>query len=78
MRPGFIGCVTLLVLTGCASSSTTFGPDGRPAHVLNCSGWARTWGHSYEKAGQICGARGYEVVSRDEGGLSRSMTVACK
>jgi|SRR5262245_56689295 len=57
------------VLGGCASSSSTYGPNGRPAYTLNCSGWARTWGMCAEKAGELCGERGYDVVAANGGHL---------
>ena len=86
--------IMLSVLAGCASSSTTYGPDGRSAHTINCSGLARTWGACYEKAGDLCGSAGYDVMDRDTdqgalitgnrngftGGVSnsRSLVVACR
>jgi hypothetical protein len=82
------------LLVGCATSRQTFGPDGRQAFSLNCSGLALSWGACYEKAGAICGARGYDVVSvnGDSGAIvtaspqqafgssviTRSMVVSCK
>lgn len=80
----------VVVLGGCASASQTYGPDGRPAYSLNCSGAALTWGACEEKAGSICGKRGYDVISRsgDSGviaspqflasTLSRTMLVECR
>lgn len=56
-----LGIVTLLL--GCASASKTYGPDGREVHSINCSGLARTWGMCLEKAGEICGAKGYDVMT---------------
>lgn len=65
-------------------------PDGSKGHSINCSGAARNWGMCYEKAGEICGAKGYEVIAggSDQGVLvsgnlggsviSRSMLVKCK
>lgn len=53
----------ILVLSGCASSSATFSPDGSKAYSLNCSGLARNWGMCYEKAGDICKEKGYEVLA---------------
>lgn len=53
----------VLFLTGCASSSPTYAPDGSQGHSLNCSGLARNWGMCYEKAGNICKERGYTVVA---------------
>src|SRR6266436_3273938 len=58
----FILCTSALV--GCASSSKTFDADGKEAHVLNCSGTARNWGMCLEKAGEICGTKGYEIVQK--------------
>ena len=86
--------VSAMWLSGCASSSQTYGPDGRVAHSLNCSGTARTWGMCYEKAGEICGAKGYDILEKSgEQGVSvagnssgvygsstfgRTMLIACK
>lgn len=57
-------CIVLaLVLTGCASTSTTYTPDGSQGYSLNCSGLARNWGMCYEKAGNICKEKGYTVVA---------------
>lgn len=83
-----------LTLTGCASSLPTYAPDGGQAHSINCSGTARTWGMCYEKAGEICKERGYDIVAggTDENALlvannngafagksnTRSMIVKCK
>lgn len=83
-----------LSLTGCASASKTYDANGKAAHALNCSGTARNWGMCYEKAGSICGTKGYEVVEKsgDQGWvvggsangvaggstISRTMTIRCK
>lgn len=89
------GCLMIAAgLAGCATSSTTYGPDGRPAYTLNCSGMALTWGACYEKAGTLCGTAGYDVLAGGSehaavlgggsssffGGtaISRSMMIACK
>jgi hypothetical protein len=84
----------LLVLGGCASSSKTYTADGREGYSLNCSGTARNWGACLEKAGDLCGTRGYDVLERsgDEGAVvsanqygaygsttrTRTMLIACK
>lgn len=75
------------LLAGCASSSQTYTPDGRVGYSLNCSGNVRTWGACEQKAGDICGARGYEILSKtsdnvvlatDNSPISRSMLIVCK
>ena len=85
---------SFVLLSGCATASKTYGPDGKEAFSLNCSGLARTWGMCYEKAGELCGTKGYEVVGQggDHGAvvsvnpsggfggsvISRSLLVKCK
>lgn len=54
---------SLLVLSGCTTADKTFGPDGKEAYQLTCSGIAQDWGNCQVKAGELCGARGYNVVS---------------
>jgi hypothetical protein len=56
--------IATITLAGCAGASLTHGPSGRQAVSLNCSGWARNWGMCLERAGEICGARGYTVVNQ--------------
>lgn len=58
-----IGALAALALAGCASVTPTYGPDGRQAFALNCSGLARSWNRCLEAAGEKCGTRGYRVVS---------------
>lgn len=89
-----VGLLGLLALAGCANSTKTYGPDGKAAYSLNCSGSARSWGHCEEKAGKICGEKGYTIVSRStdqnammggsgstwygQAGNSRSMLIKCR
>ena len=49
---------------GCASAHQTYTSDGKVGHSLNCSGTARNWGMCYEKAGELCGAKGYDVLQK--------------
>lgn len=83
-----------LILAGCATAKVTYGPDGRQVHSINCSGNLMTWNACYEKAGALCGARGYDIVERTgdqnstfaagggwaSGGAfnSRTLLVSCK
>ena len=82
------------LLASCGSSTKTFGPDGREAYSLTCSGLARNWGMCLEKAGEICEKRGYDVITAtgDQGAVvnfdqsgefasttrTRNMVIACK
>ena len=83
----------LLLTASCATSSQTYGPQGNVAYTLNCSGLALNWGMCFEKAGEICGPRGYNIVTAttDSGAImnatpqllsgsttiSRSMLIEC-
>lgn len=83
-----------LVLSSCATSQTVFLPDGAAGHAINCDGSAVSWSACFQKAGELCGASGYEVVDRSDSEtytatatpqvyqagafVTRSMIVKCK
>lgn len=90
--------ITLLLivvfLSGCAMASKTYTSDGKQGYSISCSGSALNWGLCYEKAGDLCGSKGYEVLEKsgDQGALvsgnqygvyggstiNRSMIIKCK
>ena len=86
--------LSVAVLSGCASARQTYTSDGKVGHSLNCSGTARNWGMCYEKAGELCGTKGYVVLQKSgeqgamatatqQGGFAtstftRTMIVQCK
>ena len=86
-------CVSIS-LAGCAMASKTYTSDGRQGFSIDCSGSALSWGKCYEKAGELCGARGYDVLEKagDEGStmtgnqfglyggtiMTRNLVIACK
>jgi hypothetical protein len=57
-----IALLAVITLTGCATSTQTYAPDGSQAHSITCSGAALNWGMCYEKAGSLCKERGYVIV----------------
>jgi hypothetical protein len=90
---------TLAGVSGCASSGSTtltYLPNGDTGFAINCSGSdaSQDWGECYKRAGEACGAYGYDVISKDvdNGGAAggtlggvlganvknRSMVVRCK
>jgi hypothetical protein len=54
--------------------------DGRPGYDVHCNGAALTWAACSAKAGELCEARGYDILERHMWGfpLMRNMIVACK
>lgn len=82
------------VLASCATSRQVHTADGEKGYLIDCSGSALSWGLCYEKAGMICGEKGYVVLEKsgDQGALvlgnqsglyggsiiNRSMIIKCK
>jgi hypothetical protein len=94
MRTVAIYLSIVVCLCGCATASKTYTPDGKEGYSITCSGSALNWGMCYEKAGDICGAKGYEVLAKsgDQGAMfsgnqfglyggsviNRNMIIKCK
>jgi len=56
----------LATLTGCAVAKPTYLPDGRQGVSISCDGQAQGMAACYEKAGELCGSRGYDIVNREQ------------
>ena len=66
----------VLLLAGCVQAQPTFTADGKKGHVISCSpvgmgglvggiaAASTSWGTCYQKAGEICGERGFDVLER--------------
>lgn len=82
------------LIFGCATAKQTYTSDGQQGYSITCSGSALNWGMCYEKAGEICGSKGYEVLEKsgDQGAvfsgnqfglyggsvINRNMIIKCK
>ncbi len=82
------------IFLSCATATKTYSPSGNVGFNIDCSGSALNWGHCYTKAGEICGSRGYVIISKSGdkgvsmgagktwlyGGtiITRSMIIECK
>ena len=94
MKTVAVSLVTLFLATGCATATKTYAPDGKEAFNIDCSGTLLSWGMCYQKAGNLCGSRGYEIIAQigDQGVIltagqygaiggsvmSRSLLIKCK
>ena len=60
------GCLGTLIIAGCSSNavSPTYLEDGTEAFMANCSGAGRTWANCEFEAGEECGKRGFEVITK--------------
>ena len=96
----------VISLAGCSNSKQIYTADGQQGHVVTCTpAWtggligqlassSTSWGQCYEKAGELCGAAGYDLIQQiGEGGAygqagqgggfvsstnNRTMIVKCK
>ena len=60
-----------IALGGCASAKEIYTPDGRKGYTVQCpsaGGIQNDWGKCFAKAGEICGARGYDILERSSDG----------
>lgn len=52
----------ILLVSGCATSKQISGPNGEVLHSIDCTGYYSNMGTCLEKAGKICGSRGYDIL----------------
>ena len=55
---------TALAISGCSTSQSVYTATGSIGHSIDCSGLAQTWNACFAKAGELCQAKGYTVVSQ--------------
>lgn len=55
----------LVLLAGCATSTSMHGPDGKEMLAIECHGSAQSPASCYKKAGEVCGERGYQIIGKD-------------
>jgi hypothetical protein len=101
-----IAAATIPLVAGCVNNKPIYTADGQVGHSTSCTpGWTggiigavananTSWATCYEKAGELCGPAGYDVIQQTgEGGVygqggngggfvsttnNRSMIVKCK
>jgi hypothetical protein len=57
--------LTVLALSGCATSEQTYLANGEQGLSIDCSGEANSWAACYEKADASCAGTGYKIVGTD-------------
>jgi len=84
----------VILLTACATAKEVDIAEGQRGYSIDCSGEGISWSLCYEKAGQICGEKGFEIVDKTggtgmvvagieygvygESGPNRSMIIKCR
>jgi hypothetical protein len=66
IRTFFIFIIVMALLQGCAtpSSREIFLADGTKGYNINCSGSGMNYSNCLEKAGEVCGSRGYFLLNQ--------------
>ena len=69
-----------LLLVGCgAAVNKTYLQNGEEGYAIDCSSTTSAAVECYEKAGNVCGSKGYEVINPDDTRLSsRALLIKCK
>ncbi|MGB5728421.1 MAG: hypothetical protein WBM52_14580 [Thiogranum sp.] len=84
----------VMMLSACATSKEIDIAEGQRGYSIDCSADHLNWSLCYEKAGQICDEKGFEILDKTggtgvvvagveygvygESGLKRSMTIECR
>lgn len=84
----------VILLAACATSKEIDVAEGQRGYSIDCSADRLNWSLCYEKAGQICGEKGFEILDRTggtgvvvdgvqygiyaESGQNRSMIIKCR
>jgi hypothetical protein len=65
-----------VTLVSCGGMRPTYLSDGTKGYAISCRGFLNTWDACLVKAGQRCGAAGYDVIESDK--YNRTLLVGCK
>ena len=57
--------IMTFAIASCAISKKTYLPDGSEGYSISCDGTAVGINVCFEKAGEICGVRGYDLLNRE-------------
>jgi hypothetical protein len=76
---GAIVAAFLALLGGCTTAKDIYLPDGAKGVDIRCDGLGNRMENCFQKAGDICGAKGYDQVNPPGtyGGIN-SLFIKCK
>ena len=75
----YVVVVCLAMLAGCTTAKDVYLPDGTRGHRVSCDTFAISSAACFEKAGEICGAKGYTIVNVPGGMISTGdLFIKCK
>ena len=56
---------SVLALAGCATAKEMYLPDGSVGYNIQCDGSANSISNCFQKAGELCGSKGYALLNRE-------------
>lgn len=65
MLPRILLTGIIAMLVGCALSREMYLPDGSKGYNISCDGSANSMGNCFQKAGELCGSKGYYLLNRE-------------
>jgi hypothetical protein len=69
----------LAMLAGCVTSKEIYLPDGAKGHNISCDSIFTSTDGCFQKAGEICGSKGYTIANIPAGMMSaRGLFIKCK
>lgn len=68
---------SIIFLTGCATTSSMYLPDGSKGYSISCDGALVGMDVCYKKASDICGPAGYEIMETDRNTITKSILARC-
>lgn len=75
MHPALpLSLVAALSVAGCVTVNDVYLADGSVGHTITCDGRELSIETCFEKAAELCGAKGFETVTRE--GISTGRTIA--
>ena len=81
MKTIFSCVLCIALLGGCTNYRQTHLETGEVGYSIQCGLSSKSWNACYVMAGDICGKRGYEVVSIEGDGLGsygKHLWIKCK
>ncbi|MGI9228810.1 MAG: hypothetical protein ACR2P9_03020 [Gammaproteobacteria bacterium] len=57
--------ILIIFASGCATSKNIYLSDGSEGYSISCDGAAVGINVCFEKAGQLCGTKGYNLINRE-------------
>lgn len=64
MKYVILSLVTTVALSACVTAKEVCMADGRLSYNIDCSDPGLSWGKCYQKAGDVCGSEGYDILLR--------------